>query len=171
MGRAHYAIACTCNIGCTRRWRTRLISLQLVAPLSGCADALLAHTPRVSIRRQQRAEMTASCSGYHSNALSLRWLLLASALSTVCSKTFNMGLLTPMTGHWPIGLRSASAIEIAIEDIHNDEELVMLRRGGHNFTYSWRDTGCKQAKGLKALVDLWANKDGTKPLDAIIGTW
>jgi len=71
-----------------------------------------------------------------------------------------IGVLLPMTGYWPIGQTSASAITIAVERINKDTTLLP----GYNMTFLWNDSQCLAAEGLNQAVEFkLAN------VDAIIG--
>ena len=54
-----------------------------------------------------------------------------------------------------------------VERINTDPALTMLRKGGHTFSYEWKDTECLDEPGLNYLVEMWAQKSG--PVDAYIG--
>ena len=56
---------------------------------------------------------------------------------------------------------------IFVERINTDPTLTMLRKGGHTFSYEWKDTECLDEPGLNYLVEMWARKGG--PVDAYIG--
>ena len=71
-----------------------------------------------------------------------------------------IGVLLPMTGYWPIGRTSASAITIAVERINNDSTLLP----GYNMTFLWNDSMCLAAEGLNQAVEFQIAH-----VDAIIG--
>lgn len=86
---------------------------------------------------------------------------LVNASQTVTEEnTVKIGVLLPMTGYWPIGKTSASAITIAVERINGDPTLLP----GYNMTFLWNDSQCLAAEGLNQAVEFkLAN------VDAIIG--
>ena len=94
-------------------------------------------------------------------------LALTFTLTTLLadSKTFHLGVLLPYTGYWPIGRTAAGAVGFALDVVNNDSSLTEVRRGGHRFNFTWKDTNCQEAHGLKVLIDLWAEQ----PIDAFIG--
>ena len=63
-----------------------------------------------------------------------------------------------MTGRWPIGMRIAAAVPMAIFDITNDSTLLP----GYNITYNIVDSSCEPEKGLRGMV-------GFKTADLFIG--
>ena len=71
-----------------------------------------------------------------------------------------LGVLLPMTGYWPIGKTSASAITIAVQRINNDSTLLP----GYNMTFMWNDSMCLAAEGLNQAVEFQIAQ-----VDAIIG--
>ena len=56
---------------------------------------------------------------------------------------------------------------IFVDRINTDPTFTMLRKGGHTFSYEWKDTECLDEPGLNYLVEMWARKSG--PVDAYIG--
>ncbi len=56
---------------------------------------------------------------------------------------------------------------LSAEEINSDPRLTFVRRGGHDFSFIWKDTKCKDEPGLAYLVEMWARKEG--PVDAYIG--
>lgn len=84
--------------------------------------------------------------------------------------TFNLGILLPYTGNQQMRT-AAGAIQLGIDHANRDKTLTELRKGGHKLRFTWRDTACDTKKGLLAVVDLWANKNGDhRPIDAFIGS-
>lgn len=75
-------------------------------------------------------------------------------------KEVKIGVLLPMTGYWPIGKTSASAITIAVDRINEDQTLLP----GYNMTFLWNDSMCLAAGGLNQAVEFRISG-----LDAIIG--
>ena len=71
-----------------------------------------------------------------------------------------LGVLLPMTGYWPIGKTSASAISIAVDRINNDQTLLP----NHFLRYIWNDSQCLAAEGLNQAVEFKLAE-----VDAIIG--
>jgi len=71
-----------------------------------------------------------------------------------------IGVLLPMTGYWPIGKTSASAITIAVDRINRDPWLLP----GYNMTFLWNDSMCLAAEGLNQAVEFHISG-----VDAIIG--
>lgn len=71
-----------------------------------------------------------------------------------------IGVLLPMTGYWPIGKTSASAITIAVDRINRDPNLLP----GYNMTFLWNDSMCLAAEGLNQAVEFKISG-----VDAIIG--
>ena len=53
-----------------------------------------------------------------------------------------------MTGRWPIGMRIAAAVPMAIFDITNDSTLLP----GYNITYNIVDSSCEPEEGLRGMV-------------------
>ena len=76
------------------------------------------------------------------------------------AKEVKIGVLLPMTGYWPIGKTSASAITIAVEKINKDPTLLL----GYNMTFMWNDSMCLAAEGLNRAVEFRISG-----VDAIIG--
>ena len=64
-------------------------------------------------------------------------------------KEVKIGVLLPMTGYWPIGKTSASAITIAVDRINEDQTLLP----GYNMTFLWNDSMCLAAEGLNQAVE------------------
>ena len=75
-------------------------------------------------------------------------------------KEVKIGVLLPMTGYWPIGKTSASAITIAVDRINEDQTLLP----GYNMTFLWNDSMCLAAEGLNQAVEFRISG-----VDAIIG--
>ena len=75
-------------------------------------------------------------------------------------KEVKIGVLLPMTGYWPIGKTSASAITIAVDRINEDQTLLP----GYNMTFLWNDSMCLAAEGLNQAVEF-----RIAGVDAIIG--
>lgn len=71
-----------------------------------------------------------------------------------------IGVLLPMTGYWPIGKTSASAITIAVDRINRNPNLLP----GYNMTFLWNDSMCLAAEGLNQAVEFKISG-----VDAIIG--
>lgn len=71
-----------------------------------------------------------------------------------------IGVLLPMTGYWPIGKTSASAITIAVDKINKDPTLLL----GYNMSFLWNDSMCLAAEGLNQAVEFRISG-----VDAIIG--
>ena len=71
-----------------------------------------------------------------------------------------IGVLLPMTGYWPIGKTSASAITIAVDRINEGQTL----QPGYNMIFLWNDSMCLAAEGLNQAV-----KFRISGVDAIIG--
>lgn len=71
-----------------------------------------------------------------------------------------IGVLLPMTGYWPIGKTSASAITIAVDRINRDPSLLP----GYKMTFLWNDSMCLAAEGLNQAVEFHISG-----VDAIIG--
>ncbi|KAJ7389933.1 hypothetical protein OS493_028400 [Desmophyllum pertusum] len=75
-------------------------------------------------------------------------------------KEVKIGVLLPMTGYWPIGKTSASAITIAVDKINRDPTLLL----GYNMSFVWNDSMCLAAEGLNQAVEFRISG-----VDAIIG--
>ncbi|XP_078374364.1 atrial natriuretic peptide receptor 3-like [Oculina patagonica] len=75
-------------------------------------------------------------------------------------KDVKIGVLLPMTGYWPIGKTSASAITIAVDKINKDPTLLL----GYNISFMWNDSMCLAAEGLNQAVEFRISG-----VDAIIG--
>lgn len=92
------------------------------------------------------------------------WLFLSSAIGEYNTdenvKEVKIGVLVPMTGYWPIGKTSASAITIAVDKINRDPTLLL----GYNMTFLWNDSMCLAAEGLNQAVEFRISG-----VDAIIG--
>ena len=97
----------------------------------------------------------------------LHVLLSTVFVSIAEGRTFHIGVMIPYSGEWSAVSSSAlHAVQYVLEQVNSDTHLTHLRAGGHQFTFHWRDTGCQQAMGLEALVDLWALPHS---IDALIG--
>jgi hypothetical protein len=81
----------------------------------------------------------------------LHFLVLVHLCSvTVTEKLqFNVAVLLPWGGHWPVAEKIAGAMPVAIRDVSQRGLLKSL-----NMTYAWRDTQCHAGVGLAELFDL-----------------
>ena len=93
--------------------------------------------------------------------------ILVVVVVAVSSRTFHLGVMMPYTGRWSVGRSIAGAITAAVERANADQSLKGFRRGDHVVTFSWKDAGCREAIGLKVLVDLWMDQE--HPVDVFIG--
>lgn len=95
--------------------------------------------------------------------LNLLFLFSASCEQSTANedvKEVKIGVLLPMTGYWPIGKTSASAITIAVGKINKDPTLLL----GYKMTFLWNDSMCLAAEGLNQAVEFKISG-----VDAIIG--
>ncbi len=74
--------------------------------------------------------------------------------------TLTFGCSLPWDKGWPVGGEIASAVIIAIEEIHRRQLLP-----GYEIEWIWRDSYCEPRHGMAMAVDMWTSVD----LDAIIG--
>ena len=83
----------------------------------------------------------------------------------VADEPVNVALLMPTTGSWLVGFQIAGAAPLAVKRVNADKTLLH----GRTLTYSWEDSGCTAADGLRALGSLWNRLDGR--MDAVIGSY
>ena len=92
-------------------------------------------------------------------------ILMSTLIRELEGKTFSIGVILPYTGTWPIGSKMAGAVAVAMERVNTDQMLSAVREGGHNFSFTWRDSQCLDNVGLPVVVELWAKEH----VDAFIG--
>ena len=96
--------------------------------------------------------------------------LIVMMVRLVETRTFQLGVLMPTSGEWPIGETVAGAVTVAIDKINTDPSLTSLRSGGHEVSFIWQDTMCDQGYGLGVSVDMFImTSQSNTPLDGIIG--
>ena len=90
--------------------------------------------------------------------------------STCYGRTFNLGVLAPTSGEWPIARTSIGAVTSAVDRVNSDPTFEALRAGNHSLDFIWTDTKCETDYGLGVLVDMWAENRGTSnAIDVFIG--
>ena len=74
---------------------------------------------------------------------------------TQAGKDFIFGLIGPWSGFYAAGEHTAGAVPLALEVIKNDNITFReINHAGHEFKFTWTDTGCNPSIGIPKVSDL-----------------